>query len=126
MASKTSLLRQTDWNSIFPQLAVMGLLIFFYYLGDASDPILYGALTYLAISFFMRTFIPKDHRKGMALLKEKRYADAIPFFKKSYGFFTESLWIDKYRYLTLFSSSRISYREMALNNIAFCYSQMGN
>src|SRR4051812_3023465 len=118
--SKTPVVREHAWNSIFPQLAVMGLLIFIYSLRDSGDPILYGALTYLVISFVLRTFIPKDHRRGMALVKQKRYAEAIPFFKNSYTFFTKNLWIDKYRYLTLFSSSAISYREMALNNIAFC------
>ena len=28
--------------------------------------------------------------------------------------------------ITLFSASKMSYREMDLNNIAFCYSQIGN
>ena len=33
--------------------------------------------------------------------------------------------IDKYRYITLLSSSRISYTEMSLINIAYCYVQIG-
>lgn len=125
MVSKAPIVKQYAWISTIPQLAVMGLLIFIYYLAHSRDPIIHGALTYLAISFCLRTFIPKDHRKGMDLVRQKRYAEAIPFFKSSYAFFTRNLWIDKYRYLTLFSSSAISYREMALNNIAFCYSQSG-
>ncbi|MEN9639008.1 MAG: hypothetical protein RLZZ262_876, partial [Bacteroidota bacterium] len=34
-------------------------------------------------------------------------------------------WVDKYRYLTLLSSSKMTYREMGLCNIAFCYGQIG-
>ncbi len=34
--------------------------------------------------------------------------------------------MDKLRFITLLSASRISYTEMALLNIAFCYSQLGD
>jgi tetratricopeptide (TPR) repeat protein len=126
MTSKTPTVRQIAWISLIPQLAIMGLLITFYYLIDGDDPILYGALTYLVLSFVLRSAIPKDHKKGMALVKEGAFEEAIPFFQESYSYFTRHEWIDKYRFLTLLSSSRISYREMALNNIAFCYSQSGD
>lgn len=52
--------------------------------------------------------------------------DAIPHFEKSYEFFARHIWMDKYRYLVMLSSGRLSYREMALINIAFCYGQAGN
>src|SRR4051812_19780399 len=126
MTSKTPTVRQIAWISLIPQLAVMGLLITFYYLIDGDDPVLYGALTYLVLSFILRSVIPQDHKKGMALVKEGRFKQAIPFFQESYSYFTRNEWIDKYRFLTLLSLSRISYTEMALNNIAFCYSQSGD
>ena len=44
----------------------------------------------------------------------------------SYGFFNKKQWIDKYRFIILLSASRISYKEMALLNIAFCYGQLGD
>ena len=61
----------------------------------------------------------------MQLVKKHEYAGAIQFFEASYRFFTDNSWIDKYRYITLLSSSAMDYREMALCNIAFCYSQIG-
>ena len=46
-------------------------------------------------------------------------SEAINEFQKSYDFFEKNQWVDKYRYLTLLTASKSSYREMALNNIAF-------
>ena len=46
-------------------------------------------------------------------------------FEKSVAYFTKNAWIDKYRYVTMLSSSKMSYREMGLSNIAFCYGQLG-
>ena len=35
-------------------------------------------------------------------------------------------WIDRFRSIVLMSPSAVSYREMALCNVAFCYTQIGN
>ena len=126
MSSKTPIVRQVAWISLLPQLTFMGLLILGFYLLKSSDPIIHGTLTYLAISLGLRMFIPKDHLQGMKLVKEQKFAEAISSFERSHQFFSTNPWIDKYRFLTLLSSSRMSYREMALCNIAFCYSQIGD
>ncbi len=126
MSSKTPIVRQVAWISLFPQLTFMGLLILSFYLFGSNEPILHGTLTYLAISFGLRTFIPKDHLHGMKLVREQKFSEAIPFFKRSFDFFSGKLWIDKFRFITLLSSSKMSYREMALCNVAFCYSQIGD
>ncbi len=97
-----------------------------WYFFKPEKAILYGALSYLVISFSLRNLIPKDHRNGMRKVKNGNFKKAISDFNNSYGFFEKNNWIDKYRFLTLLSSSRMSYKEMALNNIAFCYSQIGN
>lgn len=125
MGSNVPTIKQVAWISMVPQLLFMGLLIFGYFLMGSNDFFLHGALTYLAISFGLRNFIPKDHRHGMGLVKQKHFQEAIPFFEKSYIFFEKYSWVDKYRFLTLLSSSKICYKEMALNNIAFCYGQIG-
>jgi tetratricopeptide (TPR) repeat protein len=52
--------------------------------------------------------------------------EALPLFEKSVAYFSKNRWIDKYRFITLLSSSGLTYREMGLCNIAFCYSQTGN
>ncbi len=62
----------------------------------------------------------------MKLVKQKYFLEAISYFEKSVDFFTRNQWIDKFRYLILLSSSKMTYREMGLCNIAFCYGQIGN
>ncbi|MDC7223261.1 MAG: hypothetical protein PQJ60_05925 [Spirochaetales bacterium] len=68
--------------------------------------------------------ISSKHRKGIRLFKQKRFEEAIPYFQESYSYFMKNKWLDKYRYITMLSSSRISYTEMALLNEAFCLCQL--
>lgn len=116
----------TALSSLIPQLSFMGLLIFIWSLFQKDFYIISGCITYLIISFSLRTFIPKSHKKGMKFLNVSKFQDAISEFHKSYDFFTKYNWLDKYRFITLLSSSAMSYKEMALNNIAFSYGQLGN
>ena len=62
----------------------------------------------------------------MSRIKTTQFEQAIQYFSNSYEFFKKNHWLDKYRYLTLLSSSSMSYKEMALINIAYCYNQLGN
>ncbi len=126
MASSKPIVKQIRFISIVPQLSFMGLIMFIYFIFEAGDPIIYGAITYLIISVIVRRMIPKYHRKGIILYKKGLYEEAIPEFQKSYDFFRKYRWIDKYRFIILLSSSRISYLEMAMINMAFCYAQLGN
>ena len=82
-------------------------------------------MTYLVLSFGLRNLVAKNHRKGVNLVKQQKFADAIPYFQKSVDYFSKNAWVDKYRFLIILSSSKMSYREMGLCNIAFCYSQTG-
>lgn len=120
------IVRQTAWISVLPQVVVLGLLVLIWYVIQPKQAFLFGAITYLFLSNSLRYFIPHNHRKGMDYVKNKNFDTAIIEFNKSYAFFTKHTLLDKYRYLTMLSSSRMSYREMALNNIAFCYGQLGN
>ena len=63
--------------------------------------------------------------RGNRLLQKGKYEEAIGQFEKAYAFFTKYEWLDLYRGLFMLSVSAQSHREMALNNIAFCYGQMG-
>lgn len=125
MSSKTPTVKQIAWISLIPQLMFMGLLTLISWLISPEDAMLHGAIAYLLISFTVRTLIPKDHRIGVKNVKSSQFERAIPHFEKSYEFFKKNDWVDKYRFLTLLSSSRMTYKEMALNNIAFCYGQIG-
>ena len=124
MASNVKTLRPVAWIALIPQFLFMGLLISGYYLAGAKEFSLYGTFTYLVISYSSRHFILKDHRQGIALNKQEHFLEAIPYFQKSYDFFLKYAWIDQYRYLTLLTPAKFSYKEMALINIAFCYVQV--
>lgn len=126
MASNVPVVKQVAWLFMIPQLFIIGSIMMACYLvGRTENSALYGVLIYWGIAFILRNVVAKDHRKGMQLVKENKFTEAIPYFSKSYEYFTKYVWVDNYRYLTLLSSSKMCYREMALCNIAFCYSQIG-
>ena len=125
MSSKAPTVRQIAWISLFPQLLVMGIIMFIWYQFNKSDFFIYGAITYLIMSQLLRRTIAKEHRKGMVKVKIEDFENAIPHFERSYEYFKRNEWVDKYRFLTLLSSGKMTYKEMALNNIAFCYGQIG-
>lgn len=91
-----------------------------------EDPVLVGCATAIVFTLLLRRVVARYHRKGIQLVKRKQYAEAIPYFEKSVDFFSRNKWVDKYRFITLLSSSAYTYKEMGLCNIAFCYSQIGN
>lgn len=126
MSSKVPTTKQVAWVSLVPHIFVLAIFILLYHLIDVESVVLYAALTFLLLSFALRNFVPKDHREGIRKNNKGKFEEALLDFEKSYLFFKKYEWIDKYRYITLLSSSKISYREMALVNIAFCYSQIGN
>jgi len=126
MSSKVPTVRQINRISIIPHLLIIGILIWVWNIFYPEESVFLGVATYLLISYLLRTQIPKIHRKGMKLVKSEDFEKAIPYFEKSYDFFTKHNWIDKYRFITLLSSSRMTYQEMALANIAFYYGQVGN
>jgi hypothetical protein len=120
------MVRQVSWPAVLPQLvAIGGAMGIAYVLGVPNAP-LWGAAAYLAYSLSSRQLIPRAHRAGIRLVKQQRFAEAIPKFHESYDFFERHPWVDRFRSLVLMSPSAMSYREMALANIAFCYAQLGD
>lgn len=128
MGSGKPIIRQVAWQSLIPQVIIMVVLIVtasivFGASSPAVDVVILFCFLYPLIS---RRLVAHNHRKGIKFFKSGDYVQAISEFEKSYGFFMKHPWIDKYRFVTLLSSNRISYTEMALLNIAFCYSQIGD
>ena len=128
MSSKTPFVRQVAWISLIPQLLFIAILTMLYktFIRSLYDALNAAMITYVFAAIFLRYLIPRNHRKGIRFFKSNKYVQAISEFEKSYDFFTKHAWIDKYRFIVLLSSSRISYTEMALINTAFCYTQIGN
>jgi hypothetical protein len=125
MPSSIPIVRQIAWLSLVPQLLIIAVLMWFAYLVNQEQFFIIGAVAYLLISITLRKLIARYHRSGIAKVRQKLFKEAIPCFERSYNFFSCYPWLDKYRYIFLLSSSRSSYKEMALLNIAFCYSQIG-
>lgn len=125
MASNVPVIKQIAWISLVPQLLVAGLFIYLFYLLNFPEYLLAGMLAYYLLSTILRNVVGKWHRIAMKLVKQQMFLEAVPCFEKSVAFFTKNPWVDKYRFVTLLSSSRMTYREMGLCNIAFCYSQIG-
>jgi tetratricopeptide (TPR) repeat protein len=125
MASQVPIIRQISWISIVPQLVIIGLLFFLYHVADFGDPFIMAALTWSLLAIGLRNLIAKKHRQGIKLVKLQKFKEAIPFFEQSFEYFTKNKRVDKYRFLTLLSISKMSYRESALCNLAFCHSQTG-
>lgn len=126
MSSKTPIVKQIAWLSLLPQIIALAIFFFVIKSSGFKEPFLLAAILYFVIAMLLRYSISFHHRRGMSYLKKKKYKEAIEMYKKSYSYFSKHPWIDKYRFITLFSSSRISYTEMALLNIAFSYAQVGD
>jgi hypothetical protein len=126
MSSGLPFVRQSKLIFVLIQLVILCIIIILFYFAGVEDFILSGAIVFLLLALSLKFIIARLHRRGISLIKRKKYIEAIPFFEESYRFFTTHKWVDDYRVFTMFSSSRISYREMALLNIAFCQSQIGN
>lgn len=128
MSSAKPIICKVAWVSLVPQLAVMGILMFAFslFVRPIYLDVFLALITYLVFSMVLERGVPHNHRKGISLSKAGNYSQAIEEYKKSYDFFCKYPWIDKYRYFTLLSASKLSYREMALVNISFCYAQSEN
>jgi hypothetical protein len=128
MSSKPSTIRQTSWLLTLPQLVVEGVLILLVYIvirpASWTTAIIVGLGIYLLYSIGVQELLTKSHRTGVALVRQQRYQDAIHKFEESYQFFVSHEWVDKYRFLTLMTPTTMSYREMALLDIAYCYNQL--
>ncbi len=51
--NKTPVVRQTNWIAVIPQLIFMALLVLFFYLLKINEPVIWGCLTYLILSFWI-------------------------------------------------------------------------
>ncbi len=125
MASQTPVIRQISWTRAIPALLIIAVAASVGFLIDPRNGVLWGIIACFLYSLASREIIAHAHRAGIRLTKQKRFAEAIPKFQESLAFFERHPWIDRFRSVILLSSSAASYREMALTNIAFCYTQIG-
>ncbi|MET3979295.1 tetratricopeptide (TPR) repeat protein [Mucilaginibacter sp. UYP25] len=114
------------WLYTIPQFILLFSLFWFFSLftEDRTD-VIFGVLVYWFIVYIVRNLVASEHRKGVAVLKRNNFEQAIQHFQESVAYFERYPWVDKYRPITLLSSSKMSYREMGMCNIAFSLIQLG-
>lgn len=78
MATNVPTVRQVAWISLIPQLILMGIIIYIYDLQEFDDPFLFGALTYLILSFGLRNLVARDHINEMKHVKKQQFESAVP------------------------------------------------
>ena len=122
---KVPVVRQISWWGAVPQLIILLLLVIGGSILLPENGLVIGAVIYLIYSFGSRMLIIRDYRSGISLVKLGQFQAAIPKFEKSLQFLDRHPWIDNARSIVLMSASKPSFREMALANIGFCYSQLG-
>ena len=126
MASKRPIIRQVSLNAVVLQIFIIWAMMGLARLAGFNDPFVPIVIVYLCLFIGLRKMIPRNHRRGVAFLRVKEFEKAAQEFEASYRFFERHPWLDRFRYLTLLSASRISYREMALLNSAYCYGLIGD
>jgi tetratricopeptide (TPR) repeat protein len=121
-------IRPISWIATIPQFlaGAAAILVVWALTGSATDGMLYGAAIYLVYSFGSRMLLARAHRRGIRLAHQHRFAEAIAEYEASYDFFSRHRWLDDYRSIFMMTPGAMSYREMALVNIAFAYSQLGD
>jgi len=129
MKSKTPFTRQVSWLFVVPHIAAMAASILIVYVvlrpQEFVHALMIGCGICLVYSIGSRRIIAAEHRKGIRLVKQGLFREAIEHYRRSHEFFTRHRWVDRYRSIVLMSCSAISYREMALVNMGFCYAQIG-
>ncbi len=126
MAAGVPIIRSIAWPAFILHAILIATISWSLAFWGAAHPLLYACCIYVYLIFFLRLVFSREHRRGIALVHRKKFDEAIPYFEKSYEQFGRKQWLDRWRMLFLLSLSRVTYREMALTNIAFCYSQTGD
>ena len=115
---------RTTWASVLHLGVLAGLyVVVSYATGSGRSAMFFAPAIYLVWSIGSRYILPRAHRRGVQLTRQRRWPEAQSQFESSYDFFSRHAWIDQFRFLTMLSASRVSYREMALLNIATCQLQ---
>jgi tetratricopeptide (TPR) repeat protein len=125
---RVPIVREVSWLAVLPQLLILASFIAIAaLLGGGYDDrtLIFGAGTYLGLSFVLRHTVTRQHRIGIRLMKARKFEEALPHFELSAEYFGRHALIDKLRAFTLLSAARMSFREMALCNVAFGLSQLG-
>lgn len=123
---KIPVVRQYSYWALTVHVIILAVLIGFLCWREVEYGVIFLILLmYYGFTITLRGIVAPAHVKGMRLIKRENYEEAIVCFQCSYDYFERHQWVDRFRFITMFSCSGVAYREMALCNIAFCYGQLG-
>src|SRR5438093_7434176 len=129
MPQQMPVVRQLEWSQLIPQILAIVVLTLFVHLlfpwTQLSTAIFAAALTYLIICRISRAFVLREHYAGMAACRAERFREAISHFEASYNFFSQHPRLDSWRSLLFGVAGANRLSIVALCNMAFCYSQLG-
>lgn len=124
--SKVPTVRNLSYAGLIPPFACMGLMgVLGWLIVGETWGVTVGFLLFIAYTILARRLIARDQIRGMKLLHKGEHQEALACFERSYDFFSEREWIDRFRAFTMMTPTALCYREMALCNIAYCHGQMG-
>jgi tetratricopeptide (TPR) repeat protein len=130
VAAKPPIIRPISWTGVLAQVAFICFLAaaiaFAFGVRHLALAFLIAAVAHSVFARIMRVWLTAGFQRGVALLRASRFSDAAPVFEASHAALARRPWIDRFRFVLLGAASSMSYREMALCNAAFAYSQVGD
>jgi tetratricopeptide (TPR) repeat protein len=130
MSQQRPVVRQLQWSQLIPQIFAISVLAFFGRLLFPSvrifSVLVGAALVYLVFCRISRALFLRDHQAGIADYQAGRFAEAIKHFEASRAFFSQHPRVDSFRSLLFGVAGPNPFRIVALCNMAYCYSQLGD
>ena len=127
MPSKITFVRQeTNWFAFIPKLILLAVLCVCFYPLDKREYVVFAVFVFFVITLAARwAFLTEDLHQSIKHIRNAAFAEAIPFIEKSFDYYTQRAWIDKYRFALQISSSKSTFREICIGNLAYCYVRLG-
>jgi tetratricopeptide (TPR) repeat protein len=130
MPQQMPVVRSLAWSQLIPQVAAIGALAVLGHIiiphARVSSVGFGAAATYLVRCRLSRAAFLRDHYSGIAAYRAGRFADAIKHFEASRAFFLQHPRTDSFRSLLFGVTGPNPFRIVALCNMAYCYSQLGD
>ena len=117
--------RNMYYDFLIAMEAVILFALWFILLGEWRTALLAAVASFCLLGWGLRLFFQRQYRRGVQQMYNKEYAAAARSFQESWDYYKNNPWIDKYCFLTMFSSSAIPYEEMSMNNLALCLLHQG-
>ncbi len=83
--------------------------------------IILGCILYFLLSSITRKLFLSHHQKGIRLMRAEQFSEAALEFHMSCQYFTKHQNIDRFRFITMFQSSKLSYKHMGMYNLLVCH-----